>query len=255
MGELKDLFQYLYKQFNKNLPYVPADWACGILERQRHPEFRRETPFLYSIALRGKEHPWKTICYQLWASRTFNEKQMMAKLSEDDDSLASPAARAYHRLLKDAIMGMRKVDRTKWKLTTSRHVCHHSGWIPLMNFFRMLSQDTGVPGFKVSFQGVAEYTIVPYDEKVHLNKFRSAHRAQSVLNSFPVMETFSDWMSYASIAVQFFSLQKVPGANDGGYSTMWYIRSDFIIEMRAKGVKKLAFNKNVQADRLTCVSC
>ena len=123
-----------------------------------------------------------------------------------------------------------------------------------MRFFGVISVDR-VPGVKVSFGDSRQYTIVPYSAENHLAKFRAGQKAQLLMNSFPVMRSLAQWEIYANLATGLFKHYNIPGAADVGYSMLWYIRSDFIVEMRSADVPRLEVDKDIIATRWLARRC
>ena len=167
-------------------------------------------------------------------------------------------------MLAAACKKLNRKKRKYWATHVHRNVQHHSGWIPVMQRMKILTQtasrliepmhaatwDVGNSSRRMTWLGVRsglhfdstkKYKVVPFC-KSHLSHFRRTSRMQSSLLAMRIPSTLGEWIQSAT------EFKKAGGSDN--YSSKWLFRSVMIAEMRACGIRSLTSFKKANVSQL-----
>ena len=242
--------------------WVPADYVGIIKLRKSKPEFTMCSSVLYSIAIRGKEWPFRKAVSECWQALSAKDKTDLWLLESHVPTESARAARVVHKVCAAAVRSMTKEDRTFWNASTNRHVGHHSGWVPLMRRLGIIkamqnktkSKDkkknapSRVPSkFSRSspevlprsskvlrFSGCTKrYQIVAFNRAKHTPRFRTLASVMHLLRSQAAPRSLIEWVKTMGSVRQM--LKQMRGARDvanaDSYTFLWFARAHFLGEV------------------------
>jgi hypothetical protein len=209
-SEQLDRVRVLLKVYQSELP---GDLESAAQLRNSHADLVIAHPLLWSFVLRGKEGPWqsallRTARVAFGVNEAWREDGAMASnetaccqftdLLSPDEAVASHAARDFHELLVMSAVDLHGVDRSVWTGQVSSNVAHHSGWMSLLRFYKVLDKagpNTTALCFRVDGPTAArtDYITVPYDAQIHLELYVSTARIVDMLRLIPLPTSLRDW--------------------------------------------------------------
>jgi hypothetical protein len=217
---------------------------------------------LYSIAVRGKEWPFRKAVLECWQALSARDKTTLWLLESHVSGESARAARVVHAVCAAAVRRMTKADRKFWNASINRHVGHHAGWLPLMRRLGIIkamrikamrksshakgrgrkqggvctrSSEVLPRSSKVlHFSGnIKPYQIVPFDHKKHTSRLRTIAKVMYRLRSQQVPRTVGEWVRMMFDLRQ--ELKQIPGgrdvANEDSYTFLWFARAHFLGEV------------------------
>ena len=198
----------LFKVYDGELP---GDLASAAQYRSSYADLWHSHPLLWSFVLRGKEGPWHDALLRTardafgasGASMLHRNEAACCQFTDllnPDATVASRAAQDFHELLATAAGKMDGVDRSVWTAQVSANVAHHSGWVALLRFYKVLDTASDKAAAPLSFRvGGAPamrsdyYRMLPYKNKVHLELYVSTARIVELLRMIPLPTSLRDW--------------------------------------------------------------
>lgn len=210
-SEQLDRVRVLLKVYKGELP---GDLESAALCRHSYADLCLAHPLLWSFVLRGKEGPWQSVLLKIarvafGANDAFEEEWAVASnaaaccqftdLLSPDVAVASRVAQDFHELLTMSAEELDGVDRSVWTEQVSSNVAHHSGWLALLRFYKVLDKAGPNTASPLCFRadGPAatrtEYTTVPYDAQIHLGLYVSTARIVDMLRLIPLPTSLRDW--------------------------------------------------------------
>lgn len=193
---------------------MPGDLESAAHCRNYYADLCLAHPLLWSFVLRGKEGPWqsallRTARVAFGVNEAFEEAGATAStaaaccqftnLLSPDEVVASRAAHDFHELLATSAEELDGVDRSVWTEQVSSTVAHHSGWLALLRFYKVLDKAGPNSAAPLCFRvdgpiGTrTEYTTVPYDAQIHLGLYVSTARIVDMLRLIPLPTSLRDW--------------------------------------------------------------
>jgi hypothetical protein len=210
-SEQLDRVRVLLKVYKDELP---GDLESAAQSRNSYADLCLAHPLLWSFVLRGKEGPWQsallrtarvafgvTEAFEAYGAIASNEAAccQFTDLLSPDEAVASRAAHDFHELLATSAEELDGVDRSVWTEQVSSNVAHHSGWLALLRFYKVLDRappNSAAPlCFRVDGPPATrtDYTTVPYDAKIHLGLYVSTARIVDMLRVIPLPTSLRDW--------------------------------------------------------------
>lgn len=210
-SEQLDRVRVLLKVYKGELP---GDLESAAQCRNSYADLCLAHPLLWSFVLRGKEGPWqsallRTARVAFGVNEAFEEVGATAStesaccqftnLLSPDEVVASRAAHDFHELLATSAEELDGVDRSVWTEQVSSTVAHHSGWLALLRFYKVLDKAGPNSAAPLCFRvdgpiGTrTEYTTVPYDAQIHLGLYVSTARIVDMLRLIPLPTSLRDW--------------------------------------------------------------
>ena len=193
---------------------MPGDLESAAHCRNYYADLCLAHPLLWSFVLRGKEGPWqsallRTARVAFGVNGAFEGAGATAStaaaccqftnLLSPDEVVASRAAHDFHELLATSAEKLDGVDRSVWTEQVSSTVAHHSGWLALLRFYKVLDKAGPNSAAPLCFRvdgpiGTrTEYTTVPYDAQIHLGLYVSTARIVDMLRLIPLPTSLRDW--------------------------------------------------------------
>jgi hypothetical protein len=199
-SEQLDRVRVLLKVYKDELP---GDLESAAQCRNSYADLCLAHPLLWSFVLRGKEGPWQSVLLKI-ARVAFGATRQHASnaaaccqftdLLNPDVAVASRVAQDFHELLATSAEELDGVDRSVWTEQVSSNVAHHSGWLALLRFYKVLDKAGPNTVAPLCFRadGTA-YTTVPYDAQIHLGLYVSTARIVDMLRLIPLPTSLRDW--------------------------------------------------------------
>jgi hypothetical protein len=197
-AEQIDRFRVLYTAYDGELP---GDLQHGAQMRILHADMVTTHPLLWSFIVRGKEGPWQAQLIKLaigaFRSRagTRGADNFMRILGSDLESASAHAA-IFHGLLAGAATNLCDVDRSLWTHEVNAGVSHHSGWIPLLRYYKVLrfASVRDRARHRLCFgDSSRKYMVNAYDQSVHLELYQRTARICVLLRAMPIPMSLDDW--------------------------------------------------------------
>jgi hypothetical protein len=245
--------------------HIPGDLAAAFSVRKQYPALPWEAPLLYQVILRGKEEPWAEAVLAAYKKDLSGMgATAVCVLSSAVDCEALPAARRIHAVLGAACRAMAGVDRAVWARNVARNVGFHSGWLPLMQEYKVLQPAPSSTKGLMLGQSGRRYSVTPFAAEVHLTLFRTANRIGLHLSSVELPHTVAGWRSTVQCLMQELTTRgwRLPGAiplrksagsaasAQSGYHWLWYMRTHLLAEMRANGINALQLGTGTSCEDL-----
>ena len=170
-------------------------------------------------------------------------RELFLFTASSDPALATAAGAKVHATLARTLHMMVGVGRDAWVDNVSRKVSHHSGWLSLMDTYKMLRPAPVKRAALTLGQMGKQYEVIPFDVNVHGPLFAAAHVAQQHLNTIKPPCTIANWASATGgdLKKELESRgHHLPRAKTDGYTLRWTMRAHLVTEMRVAGITSLS---------------
>ena len=216
-SEDSDRFQALTNVYHD---WLPAGLERSIQIRKDRPDLRLEAPLLQMACILEQEPRFQDTVVSLWLSDQFG---------------CCNSVRHQHAILIEAAMRHAQdgADRTALNLTDAG-----LGWLSTFQFWEMIEKD---PSGDFRVAGTS-YAVRGWSSKLQA-RLQLVQDTAVALNSIEVPRTLLQWQAvYQTVS----NLDLASAASQNVIP--WLIRTWMIVEMRARGVKRLAATKPMTID-------